>query len=545
MNNIFRITAFAIVDIISSCSTMPAVKVGQITDRYSNERSAAYESLTPSVNEEKINSTLEELFAIIKENSPYASTNTTFVTKFNSFMSYFSDLIDGITIYRTRYYDTGENENRTKYTDCIDLYYSLIQNYHDLLDAAYKSNYRTVLFGDMSDEEIQDIIDSYESNEETKQYTLKLEEYSNDAEEIYRQSYKESNYVDSMYELLVKYMETAHAYGDYLGDNYLDYVYDNTYDRNYTTKDMHDFYSAVKNDLVPAATVYKAKIDSINLSSSDKKFITMLDSYNFRYYELDILPEIEEYVYSIDPLSTAYKNLWSNKGLYCFSNSENSLGSAFTTNIRSKSQPIMFFSRNYQDTFTFIHEFGHYANFYTTSGVHYPMDISEIDSQGNEMLFASFLLENYEKFEFSQELIEYINATKVYSQLNSIINCSFVSEMEETAYNYENLSDKNAFLRKIDDVCDSYGGLAYKKYWWAPVLTNFGYYISYATSSIGALQLYVNSRNNYDDAVKSYIKFIRRACDTSTIDTITDAVGLLQIYGKDAVKYIADYIKKQ
>ena len=107
------------------------------------------------------------------------------------------------------------------------------------------------------------------------------------------------------------------------------------------------------------------------------------------------------------------------------------------------------------------------------------------------------------------------------------------------------LAQTAAFIyRKIDDISSTYGDAVNKKYWWAPVLTSFGYYISYATSSIGALQFYINSRSDFSSAVNKYSKFVQRSGGGETIDEITSSVGLLTIYSEEAVQYVAEYAKK-
>lgn len=542
MNSFFKITVFALVDIISSCS-LPSVKLGEITDFYSNEKSTAFNNFNTKVDVDKINSYFDTLFDIVAKNSSYASTDMTFVNNFNDLIGSFYKVMDGITINRTKYFDTADGEYKKAYLNYYDTYFEILNKYHDLLEACYHSNYREPLFGNMSNQEIEEMIASYKTGEEEKQYTLALEEFSNDAEEIYSKDYQSSNYEDEMFELLVKYIGTAKDYASYLNVDYLNYIYKTDYDRNYTTKEALSFYEAIKTELVPAANTYKTKLDNIKLNSSEQKFINLLETYNFRYYQTDILPAIEDYVYSIEPLSKAYRNLWSNNGIYCFSNNDDSLGTAFTSYMRTKDQPILFFSKNYQEAYTFLHEFGHYTSYYCSEGARFPMDISEMDSQGNELIFTSYLQDNYEKYEISQNVVDYLGCSKVYSQLTSIVNCAYVSEMEQIAYNYD-LNDKDGFFRKINEVCNSYGTIARKKYWWAPALCNFGYYISYATSSIGALQFYISSRSDYESAVNKYSKFIKRTNSSWTIDEITDSVGLLQIYSEDAVKYIAEYLKK-
>lgn len=541
VSKVFKVTVFALIDVISSCS-LPKVNLGEITTYYSNEISASFQSLSDDVDFENIQSELDSLFLTIAENSQYAYQDQNFVRAFNSFMSDFKGIIDALYVSRTKYYADSSQDLKAKYYDIYDFYFTLLGQYHDLLENAYHSNYKEVVFGDMDDAEIQSVIDSYETTEESKEYQLTLDTYSNEAHEIYNTSYKDSDYEDKMYDLLVKYMKTAKDYASYLNEDYLNYVYKNTYDRNYLARDVSDFFDAVKTKLVPVVRNYKNKVDSISLNAQEQRKINYITKYNFRYYEIGMLKPLENYVYSTTVLSNAYKNLWSDKGLYYYSDSDDSLGTAYTAYIRSKNQPMLFFSKNYQDLFTFIHEFGHYTSFYCNSGDRSPMDISEIDSQANELLFASYLVENKADLDFTSNTIDYLEKSKVYEQLSNVAVCSYVAEMESIAYNYD-LSDKDGFFRKINEIYNKYEGIGNKKYWWAPVLTSFGYYISYATSSVGALQIYINSKADFSNGMSQYANFLRKSSSLTTIDDYTNGAGLLKIYSSDAIDYIADYFR--
>ena len=65
---------------------------------------------------------------------------------------------------------------------------------------------------------------------------------------------------------------------------------------------------------------------------------------------------------------TAYNNAFK-YGYYCFSDNNNSMGTAYEWNLNGMNDAVLFFSSNYQDVLSVVHEFGHYYSCVQNSGV--------------------------------------------------------------------------------------------------------------------------------------------------------------------------------
>ena len=138
-----------------------------------------------------------------------------------------------------------------------------------------------------------------------------------------------------------------------------------------------------------------------------------------------------------------------------------------------------------------------------------PLDLAETQSQGNEMLFLSFI-----KPDMSTNIYNTLINYRMYSDLAQILICILVDEFEEKVYTHENIAnltsdDLDAIM---EDVCENYGGLSFvasyatniQSYWRNVVIEQPVYYISYAVSALAAMDLFTIAQANYNDAVEIY-----------------------------------------
>jgi oligoendopeptidase F len=113
-------------------------------------------------------------------------------------------------------------------------------------------------------------------------------------------------------------------------------------------------------------------------------------------------------------------------------------------------------------------------------------------------------------------------------------------------------ADANAFYRalvaKWTEICKAAGMDDYAEdpdaiEGLSTVLLNYqGYYISYATSAVAALEVYAYACEDWDAAVEAY-KFLYSAHDaTDTFTSVLEKAGLKSIFDEDAFKMIADAI---
>ena len=534
MRKMKKIMILLILPFMSAC-TLFNYSLSTIQEFYSNEQSYKFSHFrTPTNIDETINNG-NELIDFIKQD-----TNETnkFILGVNKFFKSFTLVIDAIYITRTNYYATSNQEYRSEYFNLYDAYQTLNEIRYNILLESSKTNYKDIVFSDMTDEEINDILSRLYTNEDIANISSAMEEISSNAEEVYNQHYQSQEYESLMYDLLVEYKDLVSQYNELKNiDDYLSYSYENTYSRDYTPEHILPFYEAVKTNLVPVVNNYD--IGDINvLSQEDRTYLNNFEKVNFRNYSLNVIPSIESYIDLVKPLRSAYNRLWSS-GYYCFSDSDSSLGTAYTASLAYASEPILYFSKYYQNVFTFIHEFGHYTDAYYNGSDETAMDISEIHSQGNELLFASYL-EDHKSLPISDEALDCLIRSQLKQMMRAIFYGTYVSEVEQYVF-YNDISNKEETINQIHEINSNYGGIMDAKYCWAPILGSPAYYISYATSSIGALELYINSREDYGKAVNQYIGLIDRDEDENSISSLMNKTGLKPINSSSAVNYIAEY----
>ena len=128
---------------------------------------------------------------------------------------------------------------------------------------------------------------------------------------------------------------------------------------------------------------------------------------------------------------------------------------------------------------------------------------------------------------------------------SSIIEGCLFDEFQR--YAYENpectLEQLNS---KYTQLCNEYG-LEYNtdvvySYDWTDITHNFNspmYYISYATSALSSLDLWIESINDRDEAVNTYKSLIACSSDTPYIESV-ESCGLRNIFDSGVVSEIAE-----
>ena len=89
---------------------------------------------------------------------------------------------------------------------------------------------------------------------------------------------------------------------------------------------------------------------------------------------------------------------------------------------------------------TFVHEFGHYNAFAVNGPGAMSYDLAETQSQGNEMLFISYLSENSD---YSKELIDYMGKSRILEGLQTIVLASIVNQFEISVFKQADITDVN------------------------------------------------------------------------------------------------------
>ena len=176
------------------------------------------------------------------------------------------------------------------------------------------------------------------------------------------------------------------------------------------------------------------------------------------------------------------------------------------------------------------------------------MDLNEVHSQGNEMLFYLYLTETDAASEIATK--EFLNY-KTYQMFDAVISGYLINEVEKWAYTqdlttYETPAKfEEALFAKWKEICKEAGADTYANAtsWVERVLLNYqGYYISYAVSAVAALELYAVAVEDYDAAVAAYKKLYAPHEATDTFTSVLEEAGLYSVFNEEAYKKIANAV---
>lgn len=479
------------------------------------------------------------------------------------------------TLYNIRYndfYTDVTNEAIEKELPEIEKKY---YEYYDVIFAAlnkiYNSDYQDLIF-DLLDQDIISAIAFYEKTDEkytelsnqeselvleyeslnSQEYSVEYKGRSWTSEDLYNnppENEDEYNRISNMiyskknkelgeiYLKLVKIRDKiAKLYGY---PNYAEYAYETTYIRDYSLEDIDKVYEEVKKSF---PDLYNNLYNQLSLSL----YSTGLA--NQTYTGEEILDQIEPYFAEIDPKISENFKYMRQYHLYNIDSLPNKMDAGYTVSLYSYAVPFIFNSPygNYNDFRTMIHEFGHANVDYThpTRAVYdtfgNSLDTLEIHSQGMEALFTE-----YHDDIFGEKQGKAFTDFTIYSMASSVIEGCLLDEFQR--YAYENPDSTLEQLNtKYKELCGEYSieystDVAYS-YDWTEISHNYNspmYYISYATSALSSLDLWIKASNDRESAISAYKSLIDCGAYTPYIESVEDC-GLRNIFKPGVVSDIAE-----
>lgn len=389
-------------------------------------------------------------------------------------------------------------------------------------------------------------------------------------------------------------------------DNYMEYAYANVYERDYSPSDATDMRNYVKEYIGPVLKqVNDAYMDwtwkynnrgGWKYRASQTYYSIYVGDYLFRdmdaLYAANDLERVQMVVDCRDSIAEYFQFLSSNQTdgvnfynelIDLFANGNYFLGTnpnttAYTWYIYSLDIPMLLFTDEYKDAFTFIHEFGHYFQFAYNGRLGVSLDQDETQSQGNEMLFLAYLREHLPQNQNLEEGFEILELEQLRSMLGTIVMSTAVDEFEYLVYTgattfngqpiptvqFEDGSTIVDYATLYKNIMKSYwsGITEYYNtaYWSYVVFDQAGYYISYAMSALPALEIYAKSGiDGLEAARDSYLKlftfsnnndfvsekiyddgYVERNL-TASYETILNWAGLDGPFQKDLYTTIAEF----
>lgn len=310
-------------------------------------------------------------------------------------------------------------------------------------------------------------------------------------------------------------------------DNYTDYAYD-LLGRDFTKEDAALFSDAVKEYLAPVYTVlyWQDAVSSVAPGAQP----SLEDG-------LPVLQQaLKENGYP-EAMSDAMDYMLAHN-LYTFADGGNCMESAYTTLLSEYGAPYLFINTDYYtDPSTLFHEFGHYYNFYLMGQVHWNdntnLDLAEIHSQGLEIL----MFDTYE--ELYGEYADDMQASLLTSTVATILSGCAEDEFQQAVFENPDMTlDEMNELH--GEIYESYFGYRID-YEWVDIHHHFEtpfYYISYATSAISSLELWMDMLDSRTDAMQIYDQLTQYTLNAEYRDALRE-VGLSDPFTSDCTARIA------
>lgn len=429
-------------------------------------------------------------------------------------------LMDQQAIASVLYYcDMSDEEASQRHLDMTDMITEVQEKTNEVLRAIYESDskLKDYVFQDWTEEDLHDLMAYNKEVKEIEQRNAQI------VVEFQALSDEEMEDIGPLYaEFVSNYNRMAQIYGY---DNYYDYAYKRINMRDYSSQEVNQMRAYAQKYLVPALEAAVASFQERYSNLSTRECGSLED---FLYEDYDGVKYLDQYLTKL-PEDVAEEMESVFDGNVVFPQSSKAMSGAFTTMIGYN--PFCYFSRDYKNTSTVVHEMGHYygglyGDLYTI-----PLDLAEVQSQGNEWLMISAMEEQLKSKVYSCYL-DY----RMLDDMGTILISMIVDEFEQRVYKAEGVEHFTTadFEQIMDDVCQSYGGNDYlsyyltdvQTYWRMVVLEHPVYYISYAVSLIPCIDLYFTACDDWDQALEIYLGLTRDLEEDTTFLDALQAAGL-------------------
>lgn len=467
-------------------------------------------------------------------------------------------------IAQIEYHQTMNDADQEKYNHISEVRTDLVADFYSFSEAIYKSMFRDYYYYGMTEEEIKAFI--FDSNAVSNPEYKALVDRNNAIELEFLEitDPASSDLVPTLYyEFVSNNKKIARLMGY---DNYLEYAYENVYDRDYSYEDVSVIYENVKKYISSIYSKLYSKWGTITGPSMTNDalmtYYTYCEESFFTNYESNkqLNDYIDLMVFTSNPdkqisFSDSFNGLMGDGNLF-----RGRYNGAYVTSLYGMDIPIAYFgSGSYSSSFTVAHEFGHYMNEVYGGGKYsQSFDLLEMHSQGNEMLYLTYL-KNLEGL--SADGVEIVETYQLLVMLDTIMNALAVDTFEQAVYTNvyagpnadkimadgEITADEYDLLYK--SIIEDLGASSYMSgsYWRYMTITSPCYYISYSVSALSVLQLYPMANEDFDAAKDAYLKLFTYVDEYETDDTYMtteetlEYAGLYSFTDPNLYKYISRF----
>ena len=445
---------------------------------------------------QKVLDCLDETLRLAEEGENFKA----FEASYNKMNDYYNKVVDAYKAEMLRYYMYGKEENQELQLKFYELMMEIVNKSTKIHYIVLDNDFKRSFYGDMPDEDIiKEIGPNYP--DEYYEKKTKSEELESEYNNLDPDSATFNSDVNRIYVEFVKNQNEMAVLAGY--DNFLDYSYENYYYRPYKYGVTDDYFTNIKTYALPYFNrLYSDLTDDIAaLSKDDLNDVRTFVLKNGFTTNFSLIEDYKDYYGG--EFKTIFNDLWYESKSYYISYEDDATEAAFTSSRNGK--PFVYFGKRYEAT-TIMHEFGHYYDAVINNDGTLCFDLAETQSQSNELLFVNYLKEANK---FSNAACDVIINNQAIEMIYSVLVGAMVNEFEKKAYLDEDLTEAelDKYAKEvyqavpIDDFDFDY-------YWRMVTIQSPGYYISYSTSAVGALEIGNVAKTDLRGAIDKYEKVI-------------------------------------
>ena len=480
------------------------------------------------------------------------------------------DILEYVTaqyqLAQVEYHVSMKDDKKANLDYISELRTDLVVRFYSYSQAIYDSMYRDYFYYGMTEEEIRAFI--YESDAINNPEYKTLVDRNNEIELEFT-GIADPATSDLVPVLYAEFVANNKRMAEILGyDNYLEYAYENIYDRDYSYTEVKNVAEYAKTYLSSVYTGIYNKWNTVTVPGAytDEQYMMyktyILDSF---FTSFDSNKYVNDYIDTMSIVSATgrevsfsdeFNGLMSNGNLF-----RGQYNAAYVTNIYGANIPIAYFGLTNSSAFTIVHELGHYMNeVYNTENYSQSYDLLEMHSQGDEMLFLAYLASCEDINRADLVIAETYELLII---LDTVMNALAVDTFEQAvytdvyngAYSAEIMADGVISADEYDLLYESVlVDLGIKEYntttyWRYMTITSPCYYVSYSVSAVSVLQLYAMAQTDFDAAKESYLKLftyvdeLTEDDDYMTTDEILEYAGMYSFNDEELYRYLARAVK--
>lgn len=439
-----------------------------------------------------------------------------------------TQLIDACSLARI-YYDTdmSDETNYNGYVDLMSKYSECMNEFKKLYEPFSTSKYKTIFFGDASDTEIAELVAKAVSSDEL----VELEDQVVSLQTRFDAMTNAQILGEEWKSLYRQFVTTENQISDFYGyDDYMTYCFPNVYYRDYGVSDAQTYINNLSDTVVNSAIASYQSLSAAQENISEERMDELDNIFDSYFLSAESQQLLDGFYSSLgSEIYSVYKQFIS-EGYYFIASSDNAYQGAYTSYFYTLASPYIYFSESYATVETFVHEFGHYLNFYLCdiNDISSSYELKETQSQAAEWLLLNYVAENIIT---DEEEKSYVVQNKYFDSTYLILVSAYVASAEISFYQSDSIDaiDFDAVFADCftelygENLPECYNGfIKPESYFRLVAIGNPGYYLSYSVSLISSLEIYVAGFTDYDYAVAIY---------TGVVKSPSGYVDVLESYG--------------